>query len=330
MQQLKTPLRRAMLGALAAVSLLAMAPTALAQGWPGKPIRLVVGAPAGGTADTVARTLAEGLTPLLGQSVIVDNKAGAMGAIGTQDLLQSPHDGYTFMVGVNGLVTEVPHVVKSRIDMFKDVKPLAQLTNTGLLLVGTPSLPASNLKEVISYVKAHPGKVSYASYSSGTMSHTMGQELNKLAGVDMTHVGYKGSPPALQDVMGGHVALMFDGPATSVPLIKAGKLKAFAVGSPKRLAALPDVPTFTELGYPKIGDVAWMGLWTTPDVPSDVQAKLREATLKVLQQPKVIERFKEQGQDIGLPLTPDELSKSLRAASDRHAANLKAIGFQPE
>ncbi|MDM0015950.1 tripartite tricarboxylate transporter substrate binding protein [Variovorax sp. J22P168] len=330
MQALTKPLRRAMLGALAAASLVAVAPAALGQTWPSKPIRLVVGAPAGGTADIVARTLAEGLAPLLGQPVIVDNKPGAMGAIGTQDLVQSPHDGYTFMVGVNGLVSEIPHIAKSRIDMFKDIQPLAQLTQTGLVLVGTPSLPASNLSEVIAYVKAHPGKVSYASYSSGSMSHTMGQELNKLAGLDMTHAGYKGSPPALQDVMGGHVALMFDGPATSVPLVKAGKLKAFAVGTPKRLTALPDVPTLAELGYPRLGDIAWMGLWTTPNVPADVQAKVREATLKVLQQPKVIERFREQGQDIGLPLTPDELSKSLRAASDKHAAHLKAIGFQPE
>jgi tripartite-type tricarboxylate transporter receptor subunit TctC len=330
MQQLTNPLRRAMLGTLTAASLLAMAPIALAQSWPSKPIRLVVGAPAGGTADIVARTLAEGLTPLLGQPVIVDNKAGAMGAIGTQDLLQSPHDGYTFMVGVNGLVTEVPHVVKSRVDMFKDVKPLVQLSQTGLVLVGSPSLPASNLKDVIAYVKAHPGKVNYASYSTGTMSHTMGLELNKLAGLDMTHVGYKGSPPALQDLMGGHVALMFDGPATSIPLIKGGKVKALAVSAPKRLAVLPDVPTFTELGYPQISDIAWVGLWTTPDVPAEVQAKVREATLKVLQQPKVIERFKEQGQDVGLPLTPDELSKSLRAASDKHSANLKAIGFKPD
>lgn len=330
MKQPINPLRRALLGALASASLLAAMPAALAQAWPSKPVRLVVGAPAGGTADMVARTLAEGLTPLLGQPVIVDNKAGAMGAIGTQDLLQSPHDGHTFMVGVNGLVSEIPHVAKSRVDMFKEVKPLAQLSRTGLVLVGSPALAASNLKELIAYVKANPGKVSYASYSSGSMSHTMGQELNKLAGLDMTHVGYKGSPPALQDVMGGHVALMFDGPATSIPLIKAGKLKAFAVGAPKRLAALPDVPTFAELGYPKIGDIAWMGLWTTPDVPADVQVKVREATLKVLQQPKVIERFNELGQEMGQPLSTDELSKSLRVASDKHAANLKDIGFQPE
>jgi tripartite-type tricarboxylate transporter receptor subunit TctC len=330
MQQLTNPLRRAMLGALTAASLLAVAPAALAQSWPSKPIRLVVGAPAGGTSDVLARTLAEGLTPLLGQPVIVDNKAGAMGAIGTQDLLQSPHDGYTFMVGINGLVAEILHVVKSRVDMFKDVKPLVQLSQTGLVLVGSPSLPASNLKEVIAYVKAHPGKVNFASYSTGTMSHTMGLELNKLAGLDMTHVGYKGSPPALQDLIGGHVALMFDGLATSIPMIKGGKVKAFAVSAPKRLSVLPDVPTFAELGYPQIGDIAWMGLWTTPDVPADVQAKVREATLKVLQQPKVIERFRDLGHEMGQPLTPDELSKALRAASDKHAANLKAIGFKPE
>ena len=142
--------------------------------------------------------------------------------------------------------------------------------------------------------------------------------------------GYKGSPPALQDVMGGHVALMFDGPATSIPMIKAGKIKAFAVSCPKRMTALPEVPTFTEQGYPMIDEVAWIGLWTTPDVPADVQTKVREAALKALQQPKVAERFKELGNDVGQPLTPEQLSQSLRVASDKHGANLKAIGFKPE
>ena len=262
------------------------APAALAQAWPSKP-SAVVTAPPGGTADIVARTLADGLTPLLGQTVIVDNKAGGLGAVGTQDLLSSPRDGYTFLIAVNALVSEIPHIAKPRYDPFKDIKPLAELSRSGLVMVGNAALPASNLKELIAYVKANPGKVSYASYSTGTMSHTMGVELNKLAGLDMTHVGYKGSPPALQDVMGGHVALMFDGPATSIPMLKTGKIKAFAVSSPKRMGALPYVPTFAELGYPQIDDIGWMGLWTTPDVPADIQAKFREATLKALQQPKV-------------------------------------------
>ena len=327
---LKNPLRRALLAAFAATATLAAAPAAFAQTYPTKPVRLVVVAPAGGTSDIVARALADGLTPLLGQTVIVDNKPGGLGAVGAQDMLSAPHDGYTFLIAPNGLVSEIPHIAKPRFDPFKDIKPLAQLSQSGLVLVGNTSLTASNLKELVAYVKSNPGKISYASYSTGTLSHTMGQEFNKLAGLDMTHVGYKGSPPALQDVMGGHVALMFDGPPTSVPMIKAGKLKAYAVSTPKRLSALPDVPTFTELGFPQIDDFAWVGLWTAPDVPADVQAKVRDATLKVLQQPKVIERFREQGQEVGQPLTPEQMSQSLRAASDKHGAHLKAIGFKPE
>jgi len=330
MQHVKNAPRRALLGAIAGAALLAVAPAALGQAWPSKPIRLVVAAPAGGTADIVARTLADGLTPLLGQTVIVDNKAGGLGAIATQDLLSSPRDGYSFLIAPNALVSEVPYVAKPRFDPFKDIRPLAELSRSGLVLVGNASLSASNLKEIVAYVKANPGKVSYASYSTGTMSHTMGVELNKLAGLDMTHVGYKGSPPALQDVMGGHVALMFDGPATSIPMLKSGRIKAFAVSSTKRMGVLPEVPTFAELGYPQIDGIGWMGLWTTPDVPADIQAKVREATLKVLQQPKVAERFKELGTDVGQPLTPEQLTQSLRAASEKHGATLKAIGFKPD
>jgi tripartite-type tricarboxylate transporter receptor subunit TctC len=330
MQHPQNPLRRALLGAIAGAAVLATTPAAFAQAYPSKPIRLVVVSPAGGSSDIVARALADGLTPLLGQTVIVDNKPGGLGAVGVQDMLLAPHDGHTFLVAPNGLVSEVPHIAKPRFDPFKDIKPLAELARSGLVMVGNAGLPASNLKEVVAHVKANPGKLSHASFSTGTVSHTMGVELSKLAGLDMTHVGYKGSPPALQDVMGGHVALMFDGPATSIPMLKTGKLKAFAVSSPTRMSALPDVPTFTELGYPQIDDIAWIGLWTTPDVPADIQAKVREATLKALQQPKVAERFKELGTDVGQPLTPEQMSQSLRAASDKHGANLKAIGFKAD
>ena len=322
--------RRAALTTLLAALAFALAPGVHAQQFPVKPIRIVVTAPAGGTSDIVARTLAEGLAPLLGQPVIVDNKPGGGGMIGAQDLLSAPHDGYTLMVGPNALVTEVPHVLKLRIDPFKEFRPLAELTRSGLVMVAGPSVSAANLKDAIAFVKARPGKVSFASYTTGTMSHTMGLELNKAAGLDMTHVGYKGSPPALTDVMGGHVAMMFDGPATSIPMIKAGKLKALAVSSPTRMGALPEVPTFAELGYPQINGVGWIGLWATPDVPADVQARLREATHKVLQQPRVIHRFAELGQDVGLPQSQEDLAKSLRAASDKHGAMLKSIGFQPE
>ncbi|MDO8447905.1 MAG: tripartite tricarboxylate transporter substrate binding protein [Rhodoferax sp.] len=302
----------------------------IAQTFPDKPMRIVVGAPAGGTADILGRVLAEGLSAQLGQPVIVDNKPGAAGILGLQELLKSPRDGHTLMIAVNGLVSEIPHVVKMPVDPLKELRPLAELGRTGLLMVGSPQLSATNVKEAIAYIKANPGKVSYASYSTGTMSHTIGLEFNKLAGTDMLHVGYKGSPPALTDVAGGHVAFMFDGPATSIPMIKGGKIKVFATTAPTRMKALPDVPTFAELGYKDLTEVVWMGLWVTPDVPAAAQTKLRDAVMKVLQLPATRERFAGLGLEPGSNATPDELIRGLRVAFDRQAAQLKAIGFKPE
>jgi tripartite-type tricarboxylate transporter receptor subunit TctC len=330
MKNLFNTTRRAALGALAGAALLAAAPAAFAQAWPTKPVRIVIGAPPGGTADIVARLLAEGLQKEWGQPVIVEPKPGAVGMIAMQDLLTQPADGYTLMVSVNALVTEIPHVIKVRFDPFKDVKPLADLSRSGLVFVGNTTLPAKNVPEVVAYVKANPGKVSYASYSAGTISHTMGLELNKAAGIDLNHVPYKGSPPALQDVAGGHVALMFDGPATSIPMIKGGKIKAFAVSGPKRNPALPDVPTFAEQGYPMLEEVAWMGLWIKPGVPDDIQARIRQATLKVMAQPTVQARLADMGSDQGSGAAPNELAKSLREASDKQGATLRALGIKPQ
>ena len=334
MKNLLNTTRRAALGAtlsvIAGAALLAAAPAAFAQAWPTKPVRIVIGAPPGGTADIVARLLAEGLQKEWGQPVIVEPKPGAAGMIAMQDFLTQPADGHTLLVSVNALVTEIPHVIKVRFDPFKDVKPLADLSRSGLVFVGNATLPAKNVPEVVAYVKANPGKVSYASYSAGTISHTMGLELNKAAGIDMNHVPYKGSPPALQDVMGGHVALMFDGPATSIPMIKGGKIKAFAVSGAKRNPALPDVPTFAEQGYPMLDEVAWMGLWIKPGVPDDIQARIRQATLKVMSQPAVQARLADMGSDAGSGATPDELAKSLREASDKQGATLRALGIKPQ
>jgi len=158
----------------------------------------------------------------------------------------------------------------------------------------------------------------------------MGLQLNQAAGIDMTHVGYKGSTPALQDVMGGHVPLMFDGIATSIPLLKGGKIKAFAVSTPARSPLLPDVPTFKELGYPQLEAVGWMGLWVKPDLPAALQAQIREAALKAMSQPAVRERLQEVGFEPGQARTPQELSASLKADYERVGAVLKTIGFKPE
>lgn len=324
------PTRRPFLRTLCTSALALAAGGAQAQTFPERPLKLVVGAPAGGTADMVARALAEGLGQQLGQPVIVDNRPGAGGLIGLQEMLKSPRDGHTLMVGVNGLVSEVPHIMKLPLDPLKELRPLAELARTGLLLVGSPQLPAKDLKGVVAHIKANPGKISYASYSTGSLSHTLGLAFNTLMGTDLLHVGYRGSPPALLDVMSGAVPLMFDGPATSIPLIKGGKLKVFATTAPQRLGALPEVPTFAELGYKDLTETAWMGLWTTPDVPAPVQTRLREATLKVLQLPKLREQFASLGMDPATGAPPDELLRGLKTASDKQAATLKSIGYKPE
>jgi tripartite-type tricarboxylate transporter receptor subunit TctC len=322
--------RRAALGALTGAALLAAAPAAFAQAWPTKPVRILIGAPPGGTADIVARLLTDGLQKEWGQPVIVDAKPGAAGMIAMQDFLSQPADGHTLLVSVNALVTEIPHVIKLRFDPFKDVKPLADLARSGLVFVANPALPVKNVAEVVAYAKAHPGKLAYASYSAGTISHTLGLELNKAAGIDLNHVPYKGSPPALQDLAGGHVQLMFDGPATSIPMIKGGKIKALAVSGPKRNPALPELPTFAEQGFPMLDEVAWMGLWIKPEVPAEVQAKIRQSTLKVMSQPAVQARLAELGNDVGSGATPEDLARSLRAASDKQGATLRALGIKPQ
>ncbi len=326
-------LRRRFSGVLACAAALT-AGHALAQGtvpkWPEKTVRIVAAGPAGASADIVARLLADQLSKQIGQTVIVEPKPGAGGVLAVNDLTMAPRDGHTLLVAVNSLVSEIPHILKLPVDMANEIKPLAEVARGGLVMVGNNALPAKTLSEVVAHVKANPGKVNFASYTAGTLAHVMGLQLNTAAGIDMTHVGYKGSTPALQDLMGGHVQLMFDGMATSIPLIKSGKIKAFAVSTPKRSPLLPDVPTFSELGYPKLEAVAWMGLWVKPDLPPALQAQIREAALKALAQPGARERLQEVGFEPGQPRTPEELSASLKSDYERVGAVLKSIGFKPE
>lgn len=323
--------RRAVAGAALLATLVGAAPAALAQqNWPDKPIRLVVGGPAGGGVDFAARVLAERLSPLLGQQVIVDNKPGAAGLIGAGDLLKSPRDGYTFMVQINAIVSEIPHAIKTPFDPMAVLRPLAELSRLGLVLAANNQVPANDLPSFIAHAKANKGKINFASYSPGTLSHTLGLELNKLAGLDMVHIPYKGSPPALQDLIGGQVQVSFDIAGNVEPHVKAGKLKVLATTASQRLPMFPDVPTFAELGYKDLTETIWIGLWTTPDMPAPIQQKMREATLKALQDPKLREAYNKMGGVMGSGATPDELMASLRAASDKQAATLKAIGFKPE
>lgn len=303
---------------------------AKAQTYPERPIRLVVGGPAGGAVDLSARLLGESLGALLGQPVVIDNKPGAAGVLGIQELLKSPRDGYTFMVNISGVASEIPHVLKLPLDPLKVLRPLAEIGRGGLVLATNAQTGATDLSTFVAYVKANKGKVSYASYSPGTVSHTLGLEFNKLAGLDMVHVGYRGSPPALQDLMGGTVQASFDGAGNVAPHAKSGRLKVLATTAPERLSLMPDVPTFAELGYKDMTELVWIGLWTTPDMPEAVQTKVRNATLQALKEPKLRDNLATIGMSVGTGATPDQLMASLRTASDKQGAMLQSIGFKAE
>lgn len=299
--------------------------------WPTRPIKILVPAPAGGTSDIVARAVAEALRKNLGQTVVVDNKPGAAGGIAADAFLSAPHDGYTYLFAPSSLVTEVPYTIKPKYDPFKDIRPVAELASIGLVLVANASLPLKNLGDMVAYVKANPGKTSYASYSPGTISHVKGLQFNKITGTDMTHIGYKGTPPALQDVMGGQVQFMFDGIATSVGHVKAGKLKALAVTSSQRSSALPDVPTLAELGYPEMTQTIGMGIFTTPDVPADIQARFRTELLKVIAAPDLRSHFSSFGLEPAATVqSTEELNAALRKDYERTGQILRSINYRPE
>jgi tripartite-type tricarboxylate transporter receptor subunit TctC len=324
------PARRACLALIAAGAAALSLNAGAADAWPSRQVKILVPAPAGGTSDIVARAVAEAMHKNTGQSVIVDNKPGAAGAIAADAFLAAPRDGYTLLFAPSSLVTEVPYTIKPRYDPFKDIVPVAELASIGLVLVANPALPLHNLKEMVAYVKANPGKTTFASYSPGTISHVKGLQFNKLAGTDMTHVPYKGSPPALQDLVGGQVQFMFDGIATSAPFVKGGKLRALAVTSAQRSVALPDVPTFAELGLGELTQTIAMDIFTTPDVPADVQARVRAELLKALASPEVVLTFQVNGLQAGPAVqTTEELKKVLKRDYEHTGDILRSVDYKP-
>ncbi|GJG94214.1 tripartite tricarboxylate transporter substrate binding protein [Cupriavidus pauculus] len=312
--------------AVAAMLTLVM-PAAMA--WTSKPVRVLVPAPAGGTMDVMARVLAEQLAADLGQPVVVDNKPGGGGAIAINTLLVAPADGQTIMVTATNVLTEVPQVQKTPYDTMKDIRPLAAVGRSRMVLVGTPNLPAKDLKSLISYARANPGKLSFASYSAGTASHYAGAILNQEAGMDLQHVPFAGSGPALAQVMGGQIPLMYDGMVTSLPMIRAGKLQPYAVASKNRSPMLPQVPTFAELGYPDIDFSNWVGVIASAQVPAEVAQKIRGAVYKAAANPKVRERLETLGYEPMPPQSLQDLNQSLHAEYDRNAGIVKTFHIKP-
>ena len=324
--------RRWAVRSLAALALAGFGLGAAAQPAADRPIRLILGTPPGSATDVVARVFAESLGKQLGQTVIIDNRAGAMGTLATGAFLAAPRDGQTWLLAVNGYFSESPHTLKPTYDPLKDVKPLVEITGGGLVLVGSASLPPKNLAELVAWVKANAGKVNIASYSAGSLSHVLALQLNKAAGLDMLHVGYKGTAPAEQDLLGGQVQFMFDAPPSALPFIKSGKLRAYAVTSPQRMPLLPDVPTMAELGFKDLTRTVWVALWTTPDTPEALQQRMRDASLKALEQPALRARLTEMGVQVpaGTPMSPDQMSRQLAADYAAMGETLKSINYKPE
>jgi tripartite-type tricarboxylate transporter receptor subunit TctC len=281
------------LAALLAGVLLSSA--ALAQSWPSKPVRIIVPFATGGVTDVVIRTIAPKLGEALGQPIVVENKGGAGGTIGTAQGAQAPADGYTFVAPAASHTTTPALYPRLTFDPVKDFVAVTQIVTVPYVLVVGPSLPAKDLKEFIALAKAKPGTLAYGSAGNGSSNHLAGELFEIMAGVDLVHSPYKGSGPALTDLMGGHIAFMFDPVNTSVQHIKAGKLRPLGAGSLKRLAALPEVPTIDELGLKGFEAVTWIGLLAPAGTPKDIVARMNREIVKVLQDPGVQEKLAASG-----------------------------------
>ncbi len=303
-----------------------IAPAAFAQAFPNHSIRLVVPFPAGGTTDILARDVAKRLTETLGQAVVVDNRAGAGGNIGADIVAKSAPDGYTLLMGTVGTHAINPSLyAKMPYDHVKDFVPVVLVAGVPNVLVVNPSVPINSVADLIKMAKAKPGSINFASSGSGTSIHLSGELFKTMTGVDMTHVPYKGSSPALTDLMGGQVQVMFDNLPSSLALIKSGKLRAVAVTSLKRAPALPDVPTVAESGVPGFEASSWFGILAPAGTPAPIVAKLNAEVNQWLQSPEGKAQLLAQGAEVaGGP--PDRFVAHIRAESDKWAKVVKASG----
>jgi tripartite-type tricarboxylate transporter receptor subunit TctC len=296
-----------------------------AHAWPSKAVRFIVPAPAGGAMDVMARVVGTHLSARAGQPVIVDPRPGGGGAIAVQAVLSAEADGHTLLFTGSSVLAEIPHVMSLPYNTLTDLRPVASLGRTHLLLVQHPSVPARSLEELIAHAKRSPGKLSYASYSAGTVAHYAGLMLNRREGIDLQHVPYRGSPPALADVVAGQVPLMFDGIVTSLPYIRTGKLKALGVSSPHRVTLLPEVPTFAELGYPEIDFANWIGVVASARVAPALAGAINRELVPLATAPGPRERLRDLGFEPAGGETPEALAALLRADFDRNARIVKAF-----
>ena len=299
-----------------------------AQNYPNRPIKFIIPFPPGGGLDHTARTVQAKLQEALGQPIIIENKAGAGGIVGAEFAKNQPADGYTLFLGNTGTMGLYPAVFqKLPYDALKDFAPAGQLISNTLVAVTNAQVPANTLAEFIAWARRNPGKVSYASGGSGAITHLAGEMLKSQAGIDMLHVPYKGSAPAVTDLIGGQVHLLIDVAAVSQQHVKSGKLKALAVTSAKRNAAFPELPTFDEAGLPGYEAIGWQGILVPAGTPKEAVNKLADAIQKVMADAGVREKFLAVGSEAA-PSGPDAFGAFIRAEIEKWTRIAKAANVK--
>jgi tripartite-type tricarboxylate transporter receptor subunit TctC len=303
--------------------------TALAQSFPTKPVHVIVPFPPGGGTDVVARTVTPKMAELLGQTFVVENRAGAGGNIGTEFVAKAAPDGYTLLVASASTAINTTLVKDLSWDFARDFAPVVLMVVNQHLLAAHPSVPASGVKELVALAKAKPGQVTYASYGSGSSSHLAAELFKMMAGVDLLHVPYKGAAPAINDVLGGQVNVLFADVAPMLTHVKSGKLKALGIASARRFEGLPDVPTISESGVPGFESGGFLGLVAPARTPAAVISALNAAAQKTLAMPDVRERLLALASP---PVggTPEEFQKRIRAEIDKWAGVIRAANIKPE
>jgi len=294
---------------------------AFAQAYPSHPIRVIVPWPPGQATDVAARMVADKLVPVLGQPLVVDNRPGAGGVLGSEVASKAPADGYTLVAGSSGPISISPNVQKVAYDPLKDFAPISLLAINPFMLVVNPSIPAKDVKELIALLKASPGKYSFASSGSGATSHLMSVLFNSMAGVEVVHVPYKGSSQSITDVVNGQIAFTIETVPAVQGLVQAGKLRALGATSLTRAAAMPDVPTIAETlpGYEMFG---WIGFMAPAGTPTAITDRISAETRKIMQDPELRKRFLAAGMEPA-GNTPTEFGAFLRKQNDRYGSIVK-------
>ncbi len=315
---------------LAALAAALIAPGAQAQPYPNKPIRMIVGFPPGGGTDVVARVIGQKLSEWYGQTVVVENRAGATGTIGADVLAKSPPDGYTLMMGHANSHAIAPNLMsKLPYDPIKDFAPVSYVGYVPNVLSLHPSVPAKSMKELVTLLKNNPGKYTYASSGNGSSQHLSGEMFKLLTGTSILHVPYKGSGDAIKDLLAGTVSMNFDTMPPVLEHIKAGKLRGLGISTPKRLAQLPDVPTFTEEGLTGFEILNWYGVMAPAATPKDIVNKLAADINKAMREPDVRARLEQVGTQLR-ELSPEEFGAFMRAELAKYAKLVKDANIRLE